>query len=360
MLFFPISPIVVPHESWATLHIGYQILTMGTFAGFFYRQLTIKPKPLSAKVRLDGKTAIVTGASLGGLGLEAAKELAAHGLSRVILAVRSVARAEAARDQILAQTPAIDVQVWPLDHASFASIDEFGKRAGTLDRLDIVILNAGVKNLDYVQSKTGHESHVQVNHLGTALVSLHMLGPLDHTAKVTGSPTRLTIVSSENHFWAKFKELKAHNALAELDTSQACFKGLDRVNIERYSTSKLLNVLWTRELSARAEKLQLDIVVNTVNPGFCASALHRSDPQAGKAVKLIAWTAEQGGHCLADAATLHETERGAYISEQMVKKPSSFVLSPAGQEAQAKIWKETVQLLREEAPPLEILNSLDS
>ncbi|EHK98726.1 putative Tetrahydroxynaphthalene reductase [Glarea lozoyensis 74030] len=53
---------------------------MGTFAGFFYRQLTIKPKPLPQNVRLDGKTAIITGANAG-LGLEAAKELATHGLA---------------------------------------------------------------------------------------------------------------------------------------------------------------------------------------------------------------------------------------------------------------------------------------
>lgn len=147
-----------------------------------------------------------------------------------------------------------------------------------------------------------------------------MLGPLDRTAKATGSPGRLTIVSSENHFWAKFRELKAPNALAELDTYRECFKGSDRTNIERYSTSKLLNVLWTRELSGRSEKLKFDIVINTVNPGLCASGLHQSDPQASVAVRVIAWTSAQGGHCLTDAATLHEEENGAYVSEQEVKK----------------------------------------
>ncbi|KAL2754838.1 hypothetical protein ACRALDRAFT_1071479 [Sodiomyces alcalophilus JCM 7366] len=332
---------------------------MGTFAGFFYRQLTIKPKPLAANVRLDGKTAIVTGANVG-LGLEAAKELAAHGLARLILAVRTIAKGEEARLQILAQSPGVEVLVWALDHESFDSIDEFGRRVAKLDRLDIVILNAGVKNVDYVESKTGHESHVQVNHLGTALVSVHMLAPLDRTAKALGAPGRLTIVSSENHFWAKFKERKAPNMLAELDTYRDCFRGLDKANIERYSTSKLLNVLWMRELSDRARKMQLDIVINTVNPGFCASSLHRTDPQASTAVNLIAWTAAQGGHCLTDAATLHGDARGAYISEQKVKKPSSFVLSQAGRETQSRLWKETVDLLKNEAPAVDMLQSLHS
>jgi retinol dehydrogenase 12 len=134
---------------------------MGTFPGFFYRQLAFKPKPLDKSVSLDGKTVIVTGANVG-LGLEAAKEMAAHGLARVILAVRNISKGEAARDEILAQTPSVEVQVWALDHESFASIDEFGRRAAELDRLDLVLLNAGVKYLEYVQSPTGHESHVQV------------------------------------------------------------------------------------------------------------------------------------------------------------------------------------------------------
>lgn len=134
---------------------------MGSFLGFFYRQLTIKPQPLDKNVKLDGKTAIVTGANAG-LGLEAAKELAAHGLARLILAVRSISKGEAARDEILAQTPAVEVLVWALDQESFTSIDEFGRRVAELDRLDMAILNAGAKNVDYVQSATGHEMHVQV------------------------------------------------------------------------------------------------------------------------------------------------------------------------------------------------------
>ncbi|KAJ8129004.1 hypothetical protein O1611_g4629 [Lasiodiplodia mahajangana] len=222
----------------------------------------------------------------------------------------------------------------------------------------MVILNAGVKNVDYVQSKTGHESHVQVNHLATALLSLHMLGPLETTAKTNGTPGRLTIVSSENHFWAKFKELNAPNVIKELNTSRACFQGFDKTSIERYSTSKLLNVLWTRELSKRTWDLGMNIVINTVNPGFCASSLHRADPNAGKAVSLLGWTAAQGGHCLADAVTCHGGSHGIYLSEQKVKTPSLFVLSEKGSEAQTRIWNETVDVLKAEAPNIEVLASL--
>lgn len=129
--------------------------------GFFVRQLTFKPKPLSQDVRLDGKTAIVTGANVG-LGLEASKEMARHGLARVVLGVRTVSKGEVAKQEILAQSPNCDVQVWPVDQESFESMAAFAERAQLLDRLDIVILCAGVKNLEFTLSKTGHEQNVQV------------------------------------------------------------------------------------------------------------------------------------------------------------------------------------------------------
>ncbi|KAI1080455.1 NAD(P)-binding protein [Whalleya microplaca] len=326
---------------------------MGTFPGFLYRQLTFKPKPLPSDVRLHGKTALVTGANVG-LGLEACKELAAHGLSRVILGVRSTSKGDAAKGEIIANNPDIDVQVWEVDQESFESIKIFSDRAAALERLDIVILNAGVKNMEFFKSKTGHESNVQVNHLGTALLSLLLLGLLKRTATATGLPARLTIVTSENHFWPRLKEIEGPNTLAQMDEKESFGKGM-----ERYNTSKLLNVLWMRELSARTGD---DIIINAVNPGFCKSSLHRSDPSGSSSfANLIGWSTAQGGHCLTDAATQHSTDgRGAYISEQTVKSPSSFVLSTQGYNAQTKIWNETIQLLSNEVPGVDVLGNLGS
>ncbi|KAI0972453.1 NAD(P)-binding protein [Xylaria arbuscula] len=324
---------------------------MGSFLGFLYRQATCKPQPLPQSVQLHGQTVLVTGANAG-LGLEACKELAAHGAARIILGVRSTQKGEGAKQEILAQYPDIDIHVWELDHEVFDSVRNFASKAAALDRLDIAILNAGVKNLEFTQSKTKHESNVQVNHLGTALLSLLLLGPLKATATATSSKTRLTIVSSENHFWVKFNEVNAPNTLECMDTKESFGSGMDR-----YNATKLLNVLWMRELSTRAGD---NVIINAVNPGFCQSSLHRTDPSGSSFVKLIGWTASQGGHCLTDAATQHLSDgHGAYISEQTVKSPSPFVLSAEGKAAQTKIWTETIQLLREEAPGIDFLENLE-
>ncbi|KAI1364441.1 NAD(P)-binding protein [Xylaria arbuscula] len=325
---------------------------MGSFVGFLYRQFTFRPKPLPPSVKLYGQTVLVTGANTG-LGLEACKELAGHGVARIVIGVRSTAKGEEAKKEIVAHHPDVEVYAWELDYESFDSIRSFADRAATLDRLDIAILSAGVKTLEFTKSKTGHESHVQVNHLGTALLSLLLLRPLKATASSKGTKTRLTIVSSENHFWANLDDINAPNALEVMDTEESFGEGMNR-----YNASKLLNILWMRELSARAGD---NTIINAVNPGFCQSSLHRTDSSGTYFAKLIGWTAEQGGHCLTDAATQHlDDGHGAYISEQTVKSPSPFVLSLQGQAAQTKIWNETIQLLRVDAPGVDLLVNLET
>ncbi|KAL4935293.1 hypothetical protein BDV06DRAFT_207287 [Aspergillus oleicola] len=315
---------------------------MGGYLGFLYNQLFFAPQPLPRSVDLRGQTAIVTGANVG-LGLEAAKQLAARELSRLILGVRTVSKGETAAEEIRKQSPKCDVQVWQVDQENWDSMKQFGETAQKLDRLDIVILNAGVKCLSFGRSPTGHERHVQVNHLATALFSLLLLPPLQITGRTKGSPARLTIVTSEVHFWTDFSEKEAPNILARLDEEESF-----RPGVNRYCTSKLLNVLWLRELSDRAGS---GVVVNGLNPGLCASEFHRSDTALPVRLFnwLVAYSAELGGRNLVNAAILHEGSPGAYISEQAVKDPSPFVLSNKGKEIQRRLWEETVVVLEHSA-----------
>lgn len=166
--------------------------------------------------------------------------------------------------------------------------------------------------------------NLEVNHLGTTYLSLLFLPSLRVTAKQTGRPSRFTIVSSDMHFWTPFAERCAPSILQRLD-EESSFK---RGDMERYNTSKLLKILWARELSSRTSSQARggptsgsSVTINAVNPGFCANALHRSHAVPGQVLinRVLAWTPAQGGHCLADAACLHNDQHGAYISEQEVK-----------------------------------------
>ncbi|KAI0545026.1 short-chain dehydrogenase/reductase SDR [Xylaria curta] len=323
---------------------------MGTMAGSFRRQITAKPKPLPKQIRFDGRTAIVTGAN-GGLGLEASKEMAAHGLSRVILGVRNTDSGNTAKNEILTMSPNCEVEVWYIDNESFTSIMAFGARASELSRLDIAILNAGVKKMEFSQSGTGHESNVQINHLGTALLSLLLLDPLNRTAKETGTASRLTLVTSEVHFWTPFNEKNAASILKRLDEEASFNKS---AAVERYSTSKLLGVLWARELANKVDKKT--ILVNCVNPGICSTSLYRSDPTPGLGImlKMFAWSPSMGAHTLTNAVAYHDGQQGAYLSEQRVTSPSPFVTSAEGERIQKKLWDETIAVYRTEVPDFEL------
>ncbi|KAI5859275.1 NAD(P)-binding protein [Durotheca rogersii] len=315
-----------------------------TVASILWYQLTFKPKPLPADVKLDGKTAIVTGSNVG-LGFEAAKELAAHGLSRLILAVRSPAKGEEARASIVSASPKCSVEVWQLDQESPESILAFARKAQGLDRLDILLLNAGMKRLDYSKSPTGHETHVQVNYLGPALLSLILLDPLRRASALTGTPARITFTTSSLAFLSPVQDIAAPSSadqqiLPWLDDPASFQPGPGR-----YSLSKLLLILWARELAAHTDASE--ILVNMVNPGWCMTEFHRADPSSAAAGRYLAWSADVGARFLTDAVVAHPDSHGAYLSEQAVKPFSKFVLSAEGQAVQKKLWNETLAALEE-------------
>ena len=70
-----------------------------------------------------GKLVVVTGAN-SGTGKEATRRLAAAG-ARVVMAVRTIARGEQARAEILSQQPGAQLQVRRIDLADLASVKAF-------------------------------------------------------------------------------------------------------------------------------------------------------------------------------------------------------------------------------------------
>ena len=99
-----------------------------------------------SKNRLDGRIVIITGANTG-IGYETALELACRG-ARVIIACRDLKKAHASAKIINEKTFSDRVQVEKIDLASLESVREFAARMNEkLDRLDILINNAGGQNL---------------------------------------------------------------------------------------------------------------------------------------------------------------------------------------------------------------------
>ena len=94
-------------------------------------------------MKLAGRSAIITGASLG-LGAAIAEQFAAEGAA-VMLCARNAAELETQRDKVTAAYPKAHVATHRADVARKADVDQlFAAASGAFGKLDIVVNNAGV------------------------------------------------------------------------------------------------------------------------------------------------------------------------------------------------------------------------
>lgn len=158
-------------------------------------QLQSIPLPTAS---FAGQTIIVTGSNTG-LGLEAARHFVRLDAARVILAVRSNKKGEDAKASIEASTNRKNVlEVWHLDMSNYGSIKEFALLCESLDRLDVVVANAGVLRNTYEEAE-GTEITIAVNVIGTFLLALNLFPILRRSRQSTGQISRIVITSSVMH-----------------------------------------------------------------------------------------------------------------------------------------------------------------
>ena len=113
-------------------------------------------------MKLDGKTAIITGANTG-IGKETALDLAKRG-ARVILACRDLGKAEAAAHEIRAESGNPNVAVEKLDLASLESVRQFAQHINKNEPfVHILVNNAGTFSKQLSCSKSCLRSMLIIN-----------------------------------------------------------------------------------------------------------------------------------------------------------------------------------------------------
>jgi NAD(P)-dependent dehydrogenase (short-subunit alcohol dehydrogenase family) len=214
-------------------------------------------------VPVDGRTAIITGAS-SGLGLECARDLLRRdGDWHVVLAVRDRGRGEAAAAALRAPQRCTTMA---LDLASLASVHAFvaALPGAELPPLHAVVCNAAVQIVSGTQwSPDGIELTFATNHLGHFALVQGVLGLL-------ATPARIVVVSSDTHDPSQGPGMPAPvYETAEALAHPAPDPGPPaEVGRRRYTTSKLCNVLFAYELDRRLGHGARGIAVNAFNPGF--------------------------------------------------------------------------------------------
>lgn len=318
-----------------------------TMPSFLYSQLFARLQLVEHD--LSGQTVIVTGANVG-LGKEAARHLAGMSPSRLILAVRNLAKGKEAADDVITTTGNKNVEVWQLDLSSFASVKAFAQKVHSdLTRLDILIENAGIAAGEWRRTDDGHESTLQVNGISTALLALLILPKMRETVKTFQTKARIVIVGSEVHYWAKTVEMQSASPITQLNKEEAF------VPDDRYRVSKLLSLFIARALGESLTNSSVaedqSITVNCVNPGLCHSELARDAGWFLYIMKLLlARTTEYGARNLVWAALFEQDVQGEYISDCAIHEPSDFAISSAGQDAQKNVWKDFESIFAKVAP----------
>jgi retinol dehydrogenase 12 len=96
---------------------------------------------------LSGKIILVTGGT-SGLGKGSVLELAKHKPERIYMTARSAKRGNPAVEDIKAVVPDANITFLELDLTSMASVQKAAKQIlGEVNRLDILIANAGIMNV---------------------------------------------------------------------------------------------------------------------------------------------------------------------------------------------------------------------
>ncbi|MFE7128392.1 SDR family oxidoreductase [Streptomyces sp. NPDC057617] len=292
-----------------------------------------------------GKSVVVTGAN-SGTGKEAVRRLAGAG-ARVVMAVRTVAKGEQARDEILAEQPGARLEVRRIDLADLASVKEFAD--GLLAEgtpLDLLVNNAGVMAPPTrLTTADGFELQMGSNYLGPFALTVRLLPLL-----LAAPAPRVATMSSgtANYGRIHFDDLQWERRRYSPNMS--------------YAQSKLADLMLARQLAAVAAERGWPLLSTGAHPGYTRTNLQTAGASLGSgrpplSARLLtsmdflpSQAPEQGTEPLLYAATSPDAVAGGYygpggrfglVGPTTTARITRRALDPA---ANARLWTESEHL----------------
>ncbi len=283
---------------------------------------------------LHGKVAVVTGAN-GGLGLASAKALAGKG-AHVVMAARDQTKAAAALAEIVATHPAASVEIVELDLASLASVESAADAiTASLERLDILMCNAGVMALPQGTTEDGFDTQMGINVLGHWVLISKLLPLIVATAGA-----RVVTLSSTAQHLAKRIDPNDPHMLANFDEWRM------------YGQTKLAMRHLAVGLQRQLDDAAVDAKALSAQPGLTNSELQtttRSHGGAGlfgtlaeKWAQTMGMTTDRGALSQLRAATDPAAPGGGFygplfgMNGPPVRKP---LVRPGGDAAIEILWR---------------------
>lgn len=292
---------------------------------------------------LRGKVIVITGAT-SGIGKQAAIQFAKRNAKLVLLArnkQKMISTAATIRhENAAAQVELIHADISDLDSVRTA-VAEFTAR--NLNRIDVLLLNAGIAYGPYTTSAQRIESMFATNHLGHWLLTGLLI---DYIRNVADS--RIIAVSS-----------LAHRFVSHVDYDVVTGVKPHRYNqILTYACSKLANHLFITELNARLLQCAASTVAVVAHPGCATTGLQdKFDEQWLSWIvnrtfsPLLCQSAAQGAWPLLMAATDRDVRRGRHYGPgrffEIFGAPISdaYASAPARDAAKAaELWRVSERL----------------
>ena len=291
-----------------------------------------------------GQLIVVTGAN-SGTGKEATRRLAAAG-ARVVMAVRTVAKGEQARDEILARQPGAQLEVRRIDLADLGTVKEFADGL-IADRtpVDVLINNAGVMAPPTrMTTADGFELQFGSNFLGPFALTMRLL-PLVLAARAPRVVTMSSGVASYGRI--RFDDLEWERRRYSPNLS--------------YAQSKLADLMMSVHLADLATQNGWNLMSNGAHPGFTRTNLQTAGASLGRDTAkrtpfnasfnpLPSQEVEQGAEPLLYAASDPAAVNGGYYGPSRwfgLVGPTTTVRPPRrarDASTAARLWSEAEQL----------------
>ena len=275
---------------------------------------------------MQGKVVVITGGT-SGIGQVAAEKLAGMG-ARIVLVARDKTRGEATLQRLRALAPGAAHSIHYGDLSRLPEMKRVtGEIAAAEPRIDVLMNNAGAIFNDRRVTEDGLELTFATNHMSYFVLTHGLRDRL-----VASAPARVVSTSSHAHMRGRldFDDLQMTNGYA---------------GFKMYGRSKLLNVLFTRELSRRLAGT--GVTANSLHPGFVAT---RFGDQAGGAfsgwlrvLKVLAISPEKGAETMIYLASSPEVANttGEYFYKCKAMQPSKAAQDDEGAK---RLWQETAKL----------------
>ena len=299
--------------------------------------------PLSADVRIEGKTCLVTGAN-SGLGMAVAIDLARRG-GRVLMACRS-GHPEAG-EAVRRESGSEAVEMLKVDLGDLGSVHDLcDGLAERNTKLDLAVLNAGLMPRRVRRSADGYEIMFAVHFLANrVLVDRWLRDGVVEPSTEAGRRPRLIQITSETHRSAEAIDFERFGEFADYGM---------RDGIKYYGLSKLHSCTFARELHRRLNPDgELRVAVHAMCPGPIASSIAREAPLFMKPVLVPVMKLLFASPATAARPVSYlccSTEAGArsgiYLHMMQEREPGELARDPV---AGARLWQASETLVGKHA-----------